>query len=215
MLNLEYSSFMEIVTKYSHLNGFEWLEYHHPTFWLEITEALAAVDASMCKTKISKEKNMMGELKYAPTEMNKKIKSELSSRGWLNPERYNFVLIQDAELTAKMLDNKMSFEEQKMFLDERNVDYTIGFTEADFFKEGVSIEVQFGKYSFVQYDMFVKHAADYMHGRINLGIEIVPMKSLEREMSSGPSNYERNLHEILRQGRIFPPVPLVLIGIAP
>ena len=79
----------------------------------------------------------------------------------------------------------------------------------------MSIEVQFGKYAFVQYDIFIKHAADYMNNRIDLGVEIVPMKSLQMEMSSGPTNYERNLHEILRQGRIFPPVPLILIGVEP
>lgn len=66
----------------------------------------------------------------------------------------------------------------------------------------------------MQFDMFVKHAADYMRNRIDLGIEIVPMKSLEREMSSGPSNYERNLNVIVRHGRIFPPAPLVRVGIA-
>jgi len=210
-----YDNLMKIIAKYSHLNGFEWLEHHHPNFWSEISSALGAVDANLCKTKVSKEKNMMGQLKFAPNEMNKCIKTELTLRGWHNPERYKFVLNKDADLTSKMLGEKMSFEEQKKFLESRNVEYTTGSTQADFFKDRVSIEVQFGKYSFVQYDMFVKHAADYMHGRIDLGIEIVPMKSMEKEMSSGPSNYERNLHEILRQGRIFPPVPLILVGIAP
>ena len=205
---------MKITAKYSHLNGFEWLQHHHSGLWDEIEEAIGAVDALACKTKISKEKTMVGKQLFAPKEMNKRIKEELQSRGWHNPDRYDFLLTDDAELTAKMIDERMPLKEQKAFLEARGKEYHAGFTEADFFKDRVSIEVQFGKYSFVQYDMFVKHAADYMHDRIDLGIEIVPMKSLEREMSSGPSNYERNLHEILRQGRIFPPVPLVLVGIA-
>mgnify|MGYP001995163531 CR=1 FL=1 len=54
-----------------------------------------------------------------------------------------------------------------------------------------------------------------MQDRIDLGIEIVPMKSMEREMSSGLPYYEKYFHEILRQGRIFPPVPLILVGIKP
>jgi hypothetical protein len=206
---------MKIAAKYSHLNGLEWLQHHHPDLWFEIDESIQSVDAYACKTKISKEKTMRGKKLFAPKEMNNRFKQELQSRGWHNPERYDFLLTEDAVLTAKMIDERMSLEQQKTFLAAKNKDYHSGFTEADFFKDRVSIEVQFGKYSFVQYDMFVKHAADYMHNRIDLGIEIVPMKSLEKEMSSGPSNYERNLHEILRQGRIFPPVPLVLIGIAP
>lgn len=206
---------MKIAAYYSHLNGYEWLIQHHPEYWDEIKLALDAVDALECKTKVSKEKTMKGKRLFAPKDMNKLIKDELHSREWHNPKRYNFLLTEDAKLTAEMINKGMTIEEQKVFMDGKGKKYHQGSTEADFFKNRVSIEVQFGKYSFVQYDMFVKHAADYMHDRIDLGIEIVPMKSLESEMSSGPSNYERNLHEILRQGRIFPPVPLILVGIIP
>lgn len=75
--------------------------------------------------------------------------------------------------------------------------------------------MQFGKYSFVQFDLFIKHTADFMHDRIDLGIEIVPTKVLEKQMSSGPPYFEKHLHEIVRQGRTFPPVPLILIGVEP
>ena len=206
---------MQIKAKYSHLNGFEWLKVHYPNLWDDIESALNNVNALDCKTKISKEKTMKGKKLFSPTDMNKLIKKELHSRGWSNPTRYNFVLTEDANLTSTMIDEGMSLKEQIDFMNSKDKEFYKGHTEADFFKNRVSIEVQFGKYSFVQYDMFVKHAADYMHNRIDLGIEIVPMKSLEKEMSSGPSNYERNLHELLRQGRIFPPVPLILVGIIP
>ena len=43
----------------------------------------------------------------------------------------------------------------------------------------------------------------------------IDMKELEREMSSGVPYYERDLRNILRQGRNIPAVPLVIIGIAP
>ena len=48
-----------------------------------------------------------------------------------------------------------------------------------------------------------------------MGIEILPMKELEREMSSGVPYYERDLMNVVRQGRGVPAVPLVLIGVAP
>jgi hypothetical protein len=75
--------------------------------------------------------------------------------------------------------------------------------------------VQFGKYSFVAYDLFVKHLAFYVGGAINVGIEILPMKSLQSEMSSGVAYYEGEFYNVIRQGRGVPAVPLVLIGIAP
>ena len=46
-------------------------------------------------------------------------------------------------------------------------------------------------------------------------IEILPMKSMQAEMSSGPGYYEGALYDLARQGRGVPAVPLVLVGIEP
>lgn len=59
------------------------------------------------------------------------------------------------------------------------------YNQTDFVKDRVAIEVQFGKYSFVAHDLFVKHLAFYVGDRIDVGIEILPMKSLQSQMSSG------------------------------
>jgi len=49
--------------------------------------------------------------------------------------------------------------------------------------------------------------------KIDVGIEILPMKSLQAQMSSGPGYYEGELYNVLQQGRGVPAVPLVIIGI--
>ena len=77
----------------------------------------------------------------------------------------------------------------------------------------MAIEVQFGKYSFVAYDLFVKHLAFYVGDQIDVGIEILPMKILQSQMSSGVSYYEGELYNVIRQGRGVPAVPLVIVGI--
>jgi hypothetical protein len=82
-------------------------------------------------------------------------------------------------------------------------------------KERIAVEVQFGKYAFVAYDLFVKHMAFYIGNQIDVGIEILPMKSLTGEMSSGVAYYEGEVYNVIRQGRNTPAVPLVIIGIAP
>ena len=79
----------------------------------------------------------------------------------------------------------------------------------------MAVEVQFGKYSFVAYDLFVKHMAFYIGDVIDVGIEILPMKELQGEMSSGVGYYEGELYNLIREGRGVPAVPLVLVGIAP
>lgn len=86
---------------------------------------------------------------------------------------------------------------------------------ADFVKDRVAVEVQFGKYSFVAYDLFVKHLAFYIGNRIDVGIEILPMKSLQSDMSSGVPYYEGEFYNVVRQGRGVPAVPLVVIGVEP
>ena len=89
------------------------------------------------------------------------------------------------------------------------------YNQTDFVKNRVTIEVQFGKYSFVAYDLFVKHLAFYMGNKIDVGIEILPMKFLQAKMSSGIAYYEGELYNVVRQGRGIPSVPLVIIGIEP
>ena len=63
--------------------------------------------------------------------------------------------------------------------------------------------------------LFVKHMAFFVSDVIDVGIEILAMKELERDMSSGVPYYERDLLNILRQGRGIPAVPLVLVGVSP
>jgi len=67
----------------------------------------------------------------------------------------------------------------------------------------VAIEVQFGKYAFVAYDLFVKHLAFFVRDQIDVGIEILAMKSLQSKMSSGPGYYEGELYNIIRMAAAF------------
>ena len=86
------------------------------------------------------------------------------------------------------------------------------YNQTDFVKDRVAVEVQLGKYAFVAYDLFVKHLAFYVGDVIDVGVEILPMKSLQIEMSSGVPYYEGEFYNVVRQGRGVPAVPLVLIG---
>ena len=85
----------------------------------------------------------------------------------------------------------------------------------DFIKRRVAVEVQLGKYSFIAYDLFVKHLASYVGDQIDVGVEILAMKSMQAEMSSGPGYYEGALYDLARQGRGVPAVPLVLVRVVP
>ena len=201
---------MEIVEKYSHLNGLEFLLVHKPELWKEIQKVIRQVDGKSCKTKVSKEKTMKGQLLYSPREMNKAFKRSLESQQW-QESRVNYWVTTDAKLIRQTL--TMPAEQQKKEIEQAGRTPIYSYNQTDFVKGRVALEIQFGKYSCVAYDLFVKHLAFYVGDQIDVGIEILPMKSLQAEMSSGVSYYECELYNVIRQGRSVPPVPLVLIGI--
>ena len=203
---------MRIGAKYSHLNGEEFLLVHHAALWGEIQDVVSSVDASKYRTKISKEKRMPGRRLYSPRDMNEAFKQGLNHYGWT--ERRNiFWVTADHQLLRGI--HEQPAEAQKKAIEDAGYDPIMSYNQTDFVKDRVAVEVQFGKYSFVAHDLFVKHLSFYVSDIIDVGIEILPMKSLARRMSSGVAYYERDLLNILRQGRGVPAVPLVLVGVEP
>lgn len=203
---------MKIVERYSHLNGLEFLLVHKEKLWVELEEVINSLDAEPCKNKISKEKNMVGKVLYSPIEMNNKFKELLSRKAW-NESRVSYWVTRNEKLIRKTL--TFDPKEQKQEIEDAGESPIFSYNQTDFIKERVAIEIQFGKYSFVAYDLFVKHLAFYVGDKIDVGIEILPMKSLQSQMSSGVAYYEGELYNVIRQGRGVPAVPLVILGIEP
>ncbi len=201
---------MKIVETYSHLNGLEYLLVHKPKLWKEVKSVIQQVDGQACKTKVSKEKTMKGRLLYSPIEMNKLFKILLGSKKW-KESRVSYWVTKDDKLIRKTL--AMPPETQKEEIERTGFSPIFSYNQTDFVKDRVAIEVQFGKYSFVAYDLFVKHLAFYVGDQIDVGIEILPMKELQSQMSSGVAYYEGELYNVIRQGRGVPAVPLVMLGI--
>ena len=201
---------MKIIEKYSHLNGLEFLLVHKPSLWQEIQDVIQDVDGEHCKVKVSKEKRTLDKLLYSPVEMNRHFKKRLNAKAW-SESRVSYWVTSDRKLIQKTL--TMQPDEQKQQIELAGQIPIFSYNQTDFVKERVALEVQFGKYAFVAYDLFVKHLAFFISDKIDVGIEILPMKSLQAQMSSGPAYYEGELYNIMRQGRGVPAVPLVIIGI--
>lgn len=203
---------MKIVEKYSHLNGYEFLLVHKPKLWKEIVSVVERVNADELKTKVSKEKTMKGKLLYSPIAMNQTFNELLRKMEW-KESRVSYWVTKNEKLIRKTL--SMNPDDQKKAIEATGDVPIYSYNQTDFVKERVAIEVQFGKYSFVAYDLFVKHLAFYVGDHIDVGIEILPMKDLQSQMSSGVAYYEGELYNVVRQGRGVPSVPLVIIGISP
>jgi hypothetical protein len=204
---------MKIIEKYSHLNGEEYLIVHHREIMKEIEEIIAEVDANKFRTKVSQEKMMRGKRLFNPKDLNKEFGRLFHKYGW-NSVKYSYYVTTDRKALNEIV--SLPLKQQKEFLIKRGIKFPIlSFKQTDFVKDNIAVEVQFGKYAFVAYDLFVKHLLFYSGGIINVGIEILPMKSMQNEMSTGIAYYEGEVYNVLRHGRNNPPVPLLIIGVAP
>jgi hypothetical protein len=177
---------MKIHKIYSHLNGEEYLMARKPALWAEIQSVIANVDGAACKTKQSKEKRRYGDMLYSPPALNAEFKKWFGKCAppW-ESEEFSYHVCED-ERTTRRIQN-LPKAEQKRLIQDAGFEVMSTKNETDFVKERVAVEVQFGKYSFVAHDLYVKHLAFFVADKIDVGVEILPMKCSSREMSSGPT----------------------------
>jgi hypothetical protein len=178
---------MRKVYEYSHLGGAEILLCRFPNIDKEIDHVVAAVDAGSARTKVSREKTMPGSLLYSPKVLNAAFAREFSARGFREEkDRYTITLPGDP------------------------VGIRGAFKQVDFVKDQVFVEVQFGKYAFMFYDL-AKFQYFYNQGRAIVGVEIVASHRLQGQMSTGVSYGEQLVYDIIRLQRHFPAVPVKII----
>src|SRR5947209_6419930 len=148
------------------------------------------------KNLFRKEKTMPGQTLYSPVALNVAFKEQLYPKGWKNlkvncdyPTEY---YLEDYEHRAPIKG---------------------AFRDMDFVKEKLGIEVQFGKYSFMVYNVCAKMTIFHNLGHIDCGIEIVPVKALALEMSSGVSYFEQFVWDLRQRGVADIDIPVLILGI--
>ena len=162
-------------------------------------------------TKESKEKTMTGKMLFSPIDLNKVFNEKFNKLGW-NESRYQYYITTDQNILPELI--ALPYNQQKEFLISKGINEPISsYKQTDFVKDQIAVEIQFGKYAFVAFDLFVKHLLFYSGGVINLGIEVLPTKKMQSQMSSGVAYYEGEVYNVLRHGRNNPPVPLLILGI--
>ena len=167
---------MKIIEKYSHLNGEEYLIVHHKPVLDEIIKVIQSVNTDKFRTKVSKEKTMRGKKLFNPKALNIEFDRLFQQLNWKSV-KYSYYITTDRTIMNELI--TLSPKEQKEFLIKHGIDSPIkSYKQTDFVKDNIAVEVQFGKYSFVAYDLFVKHLLLYTGGVINVGIEVLPMKSM-------------------------------------
>lgn len=203
---------MKLTNIYSHLNGYEHMMFHHKDLWNEIEQAISAIDAKKY-IKTSKTKQSFGKTLYDQKALNKQFENILFPLNWKSL-RVPYYVTGDIP-TARIIAEIREKEKQKQIIEERGFKAYSTNNQVDFVKDRVAVEVQFGKYFSVAYDIHVKHTFFYLRNDIDVGIEIVPTRAMCLKMDSGVAWYENELANVIREGRSNPTVPIVLIGIEP
>ena len=203
---------MKVANMYSHLNGYEYMLVHRKNLWDEILDAISSIDANKY-TKISKAKPTEGRIFYDQKAINKQFEALLFPKKWVSVTTPYFVT-GDLE-TAREVSHIRDKEEQKRIIESKGFEAYKTHNQVDFVKERVAVEVQLGKYFSVAYDLHVKHTFFFLRNDIDVGIEIVPTKSMCLKMDTGVAWFENEVANVIREGRSNPTVPIVMIGIEP
>jgi len=180
---------LEVIARYSFKGGMEILQREKPHLLGEVEEAIRAVDPTIHMTKQSKEERRQKRMLYAPMQMNDTMAASLRSNGWF-PKAINV----------------------STTVEETGSSYS-GPRTVDGFKERVGLEIQFGKYSFMLYDMVGKLVIFKNRDLIDYGIEVVPMKTLAVDMSSGVSFFEQLKADLEARGVADIDIPIAVLGI--
>lgn len=87
------------------------------------------------------------------------------------------------------------------------------FRELDFVKEKLGVEVQFGKYAFMVYNVCAKMTIFANREIIDVGIEIVPVKEFADQMSTGVSYFEPFVWDLQQRGVSNIDIPVLILGV--
>lgn len=183
---------MRIINTYSFKGGEKFLKEKHSKELREVLNAIKSLDATLCLTKESKEKTKKGQVLFSPVDMNNYLKLVLHQRGW----------------TKKAKDGK-----KKKFTEPRHAFGKGRFREMDGIKNKVGLEIQFGKYAFMGYDIFSKMIIFKNLKYIECGVEIVPGSELVRLMSTGVSSFEQLLVDFENRGESNIDIPVFVLSI--
>jgi hypothetical protein len=186
---------MRIAGIYSFNKGREIIEKKHAVALSEINNIIHSIDSACYKSKRSKEKTMKGRMLFSPIRLNKAFKVKFQEAGWQTVR-------EKCEYPKKYHVSGYSYSETKG-----------AFREMDFIKNKLGVELQFGKYAFMVYNVCAKMTIFNKLGHIDYGIEIVPIKELAESMSTGVSYFEQFVWDLEHRGVSDIDIPVLIYGI--
>lgn len=174
---------MIIESVLSHMRGWELLHEKYPDELQELSHVLQTIVP--WHTGTQKRGKYNPPMSFSTSDIYRKMKIELKSLGW---EINNKLLIKTLESKSR-------------------------YTSLDVIKNFIGIEIEFAKFAFTESNLFVKFPLFIKAQKIELGIVIMPMKSLANQIAYNISDFDMVSDRIL----LLPPLqlqyPFVIIGV--
>jgi len=185
-----------IAAEYSFKDGHRVISARWPALLKGIEGIITSVDCAQHKTKASREKTMPGQILFSPVALNKDIAAGFEAKGWHK---------QKVQCDYPTHFYRQGYDPKKL--------HRGAFREMDFVKGRLGVEVQFGKYAFMVYNVCAKMTIFNRLGFIDAGVEIVPVKSFADEMSTGVSYFEQFVWDLETRGQANIDIPVLIYGI--
>jgi hypothetical protein len=185
---------MKVVGEYDFAGGAKVVKEKFGEELSEIIACINSLDRETYKTKQSKEAVRKRGLLYSPMDLNKGFKQYLNPLGWQN--------------------TRVECDYPNYYVGGYGHKDTKGaYRDMDFVKNKLGVEVQFGKYSFMVYNVAAKMTIFRNLGIIEAGVEIVPVKELAMQMSTGVSYFEQFAWDLDNRGVSNIDTPVLILGI--
>jgi hypothetical protein len=189
---------MRIAARYSFNNGEEKITKKFPKLLSEIEDVIRDIDAHQLKTKKSEEKTKQLRMLFDPQALNNAFKAGFKDKGGWKPVKVPCVY------------------SDEYYVDGYKPTRIRGkgaFREMDFVKDQLGVEVQFGKYAFMVYNVCAKMTIFKNLGHIQCGVEIVPVRGFTVEMSTGVAYFEQFTWDLKMRGVGNIDIPVLILGI--
>jgi hypothetical protein len=183
---------------YSFNNSQAIIEKEHPGELAEIFEIIRTVGSISRKTIARVEKTIVYNLLFDPSMLTELFKKKFEERSWTSDTRivcnYSADFYTSEYTPSAVLQN--------------------AYREMDFIKNRLGVEIQFDKLTPLGYHGCAKMTIFHNEGLIDVGVEIVPLKELAIEMSTGVSYFEQFVWDLEHRGVSEIDIPVLILGIA-
>jgi hypothetical protein len=184
---------MKIAAQFSFKDGFREITSRHPELFAEVKKAIHSIAPELSECKSRHGRSRVEQKLYDPVMLSKAFKGELYPKGWKR------VLVDCEFPTPDYIDGSIRSGLKGAFRD------------LDFVKDRLGVELHLCHLPVCS--VCAKMTIFRNLGFIDCGIEIVPVKALALEMSSGVSYFEQFVWDLESRGVADIDIPVLILGV--